>query len=79
LVVPHFLPFKNDEATVFLGIFNAADIFWQPSPDLCQKHKPVSELYGKFLQPHGLVFALTCTVKCRILYRQVCAFPNNVQ
>jgi hypothetical protein len=22
------------EATVFLGTFNAADIFWYPSPDL---------------------------------------------
>ena len=23
------------EATVFLGTFTAADIFWYPSPDLC--------------------------------------------
>ena len=28
---------------------------------------------------HGLVFALTCTVNCGTLYRQVCAFPNSVQ
>ena len=41
-------------------------------PDLCQ-HNPVSELYGQFLQPHVLVFALTCTVNCGTLYRQVCA------
>jgi hypothetical protein len=34
------------------------------------RHNPVSELYGQFLRPHGLVFALTCTVNCRILYRQ---------
>ena len=27
----------------------------------------------------GLVFALTCTVNCGTLYRQVCAFPNHVQ
>jgi hypothetical protein len=26
-----------------------------------------------------LVFALTCSVYCGTLYRQVCAFPNNVQ
>ena len=43
------------------------------------KQNPVSELYGQFLQPHGLVFALTCTVNCGILYRQVCAFPNHGQ
>jgi hypothetical protein len=24
-------------------------------------------------------FALTCTVNCGTLYRQVCAFPNHVQ
>jgi hypothetical protein len=34
---------------------------------------------GQFLQPHGLDFALTWTVNCGTLYRQVCAFPNNVQ
>jgi hypothetical protein len=28
---------------------------------------PVSELYGQFLQPHGLVLALTCTVKCDLI------------
>jgi hypothetical protein len=37
------------------------------------------ELYGQFLWPHGLVFALTCTVNHGTLYRQVCAFPNHVQ
>jgi hypothetical protein len=26
-----------------------------------------------------LVFVLTCTVNCGILYRQVCAFPKHVQ
>ena len=30
------IPFlRMMEATVFLGTFNAADIFWHPSPDLC--------------------------------------------
>jgi hypothetical protein len=43
------------------------------------RHNPVSALYGQFLQPHGLVSALTCTVNCGTLYRQVCAFPNHVQ
>jgi hypothetical protein len=61
------------EDTVFWGTFNAADIFWYPSPDRCLD-TILSELYG-----HGLVFALTCTVNCGTLYRQVCAFPNHVQ
>jgi hypothetical protein len=43
------------------------------------QHIPVSELYGQFLQPHGLVFVLTYTVNYGTLYRQVCAFPNHVQ
>jgi hypothetical protein len=42
-------------------------------------HNPVPELYGQFLQPHGLVFALSSTVNCGTLYRQVCAFPNHAQ
>ena len=29
------LPFKNDGATLFLGTFNAAEMFWCPSQDLC--------------------------------------------
>jgi hypothetical protein len=34
LVVPNFF-YLMMEATVFLGSFNAAEIFWNPSPDLC--------------------------------------------
>ena len=30
------------------------------------------------LGAHGLVLALTCTVNCGTLYRQVCTFPNHV-
>ena len=43
------------------------------------RHNRASELYGQFLRPHGLIVALTCTVNCGTLYRQVCAFPNHVQ
>ena len=83
------MPFTNDLNRSFYpmnnlllqgaktGAFNAAEMFWYPSPDLC--HNPVSELYGQFLPPHGLVLALTCTVNCRTLYRQLCAFPNHAQ
>ena len=35
LVVLNFFHLRMMEATVFLGTFNAADIFWYPSPDLC--------------------------------------------
>ena len=35
LVVPNFFHLRMMEATVFLGIFNAADIVRYPSPDLC--------------------------------------------
>ena len=50
------------EATVFWRTFNAADIFLVPFPRSVPQHNPVSELYGQFLQPHVLVFALTSTV-----------------
>ena len=50
-----------------------------PFPRSVTRNNPVLELYGQFLQPHVLVFALTCTVNCRTLYRQVCAFLNHVQ
>jgi hypothetical protein len=46
LVVPQFFHLRMIEATVFLETFNA-------------QRNPVSELYGQFLPPHGLVFALT--------------------
>ena len=35
LGVPNFFHLRMMEATVSLGTFNAADIFWYPSPDLC--------------------------------------------
>jgi hypothetical protein len=34
LVVPNFFHLRMMEATVFLGTFNAAEMFWYPSPDL---------------------------------------------
>ena len=81
LVVPNFFHLRMMEAAVLLGTFNAADRFWCPSsmPRPMPQHNPVSELYRQFLQPHGLVFALPCTVTSGTLYRQVCAFPNHVQ
>ncbi|KAK6292729.1 hypothetical protein J4Q44_G00373140 [Coregonus suidteri] len=49
--------------------------FFCTLPQICA----LTQLYGQFLRPHGLVFALSCTVNCGTLYRQVCAFPNHVQ
>jgi hypothetical protein len=66
------------EANVFLGTFDARH-FVVPFPRSGPRHNPVSELNGQVLQPRGLVFALTCTVNCGTLYRQMCAFPNHVQ
>ena len=36
------------------------------------RHNPVMELYGQFLRPHGLFFALACTVNFETLNRRVC-------
>ncbi|KAK6327106.1 hypothetical protein J4Q44_G00027510, partial [Coregonus suidteri] len=58
------LPFKNDGGHCVLG-----DL-------LCCKKRLVP--FPRSV-PHSLVFALTCTVNCGTLYRQVCAFPNHVQ
>jgi hypothetical protein len=35
LVVPNFFNVRIMEAIVFLETFNAAEMFWYPSPDLC--------------------------------------------
>ena len=35
LVVQNFFHLRMIEATVFLGNFKPAEIFWYPSPDLC--------------------------------------------
>ena len=65
------LPFKNDGGHCIFG-----DLQWSRNVLV---PFPRSVLYGPFLQPHDLVLALTCTVNCGTLYRQVCAFPNHVQ
>ena len=77
LVVPNYFNLRMMEATVILGTFNTAKMFCDSSPDLCLD--TVLSALGQFLRSHGLVFALTCTVNCGTLYRQVCAFPNHVQ
>ena len=76
LVVPNIFHLRMMEATVFLGTFNAAEMFWYPSPDLTQS---CLGALRKIPSTSWLGVALTCTVSCGTLHRQVCAFPNHVQ
>ena len=68
------LPFKNDGGHSVLGELQCCRTVLVPFPSSVSQHNPASELYAQFLRPHGLVFALTCTANCGILYRQVCTF-----
>ena len=61
-VVPNFIHLIMTEATMFLGTFNAADMFLVAFPRSVSRHNPVSGLYRQFLRPHGLFFSLTGTV-----------------
>ena len=65
------LPFKNDGGHCVLGDLQCCRNDLVPFPRSVPRHHPVSELYGQFLQPHGLIFALTCTVNCGTLNRHV--------
>jgi hypothetical protein len=57
------LPFKNVGCHCVLGDLQCYIMFWGGTlPQIGPQHNPVSELYGHFLRPHGLVSALTCTV-----------------
>ena len=66
------LPFKNDGGHCVLGDLKCCRHCLVSFPRSVPRHKPVSKLYGQFLRPHGLVFALTCTVNCGILYIDRC-------
>ena len=83
LVVQNFFHLRMMAAPVFLGDLQCCIHVLVPFPRSVPWHNPVSELYGQFLWPHGLVFALTCTVNCGTFYIDrcvcVCAFPNNAQ
>ena len=61
LVVPNFFHLRMMEATVFLGTFNAVEIFWYPSPDLYLDTILSRSSYVQYLRLHGLVLSLTCT------------------
>ena len=56
------IPFKVD----VLGDHKCCRNVLVPFPRSVPPHNPVSALYAKFIQPHGLVIDLTCTVNCAI-------------
>ena len=77
LVVPDFFCLRMMEATVLRDLQCCRNLlvpFHRSVPQL----NHVSKFYRQFLHPHGLVFALICTVTCGTLYRQVCVcvFPK---
>ena len=65
-------PFKHYGGHCVLGYLQCCRNVLVPFLRSVPRHNPVYELYGQFLRPHGLVFALTCAVNCG-------AFPNHVQ
>ena len=76
LMVPNFFHLGMMEATV-LGDLQCCRIIFVTFPRSVPWHNSVSELYEQLIRPHCLVFALTCTINCETLNRQVCAFPIN--
>ena len=48
-------PIKSDGGHCVLGDLQCCRHFLVPFPRSVPQHNPVSELYGQFLHPHGLV------------------------
>ena len=65
------LTFKNDGGHCVLVDLQCFRNVLVPFPRSVRRHNAVSELYRQFLRSHGLVVALTCTVNCGTLYKQV--------
>jgi hypothetical protein len=63
-------PFKDDGGHCVLGGLQCCRNCLVPFLRSVPRHNLVLALYGQFLQPHCLVFALTCTVNCGTFYRQ---------
>ena len=79
LVVPNVFHLRMTEATVFLGTFNAAEMFWYLFPDMWLDAILSRCSTDNFFDLMACFFALTCTVNCGTLYRQVWDFSNPVQ
>ena len=78
LVIPNLFHLRMMEATVFLGTFNAVEMFWYPSPDLCLNTiLSRSSTDNSFdLMAWFLLWNVLSAVRP---YRQVLAFPYHVQ
>ena len=64
LVFPNLFHLRMMEATVFLGTFNAAEIFWYPTHDLSLDTILSRSSTVISVNLKSLAFALTCTVNC---------------
>ena len=78
-VIPTFFRLRMMETTVFLGTFNAVDIFWYPSPDLCLYTILFWSSMDNYFDLMTWVLLWHALSTVGPLYRQVFAFPNNVQ
>jgi hypothetical protein len=71
LVVPNFFHWRMMETTVFLGTFNAADIFWYPSPDLCLdtilSRRSTDNSFDLMAWFVNKVYVLSWGIVCRLL------------
>ncbi len=80
---PKRLPFKDYGGHCALRNLKCSRNFFVTLARSVLCHNSVSELFRQFLWPHDSLrskeHALTCTVSCKVLYRQVCGFPNQVQ
>ena len=81
LIGSKLIPFKNVGGHCVLLDLQCCRNVMLPFLRSVPWRNPVSELYRQFLRPHGLVFALTCTVNCGtcVPVCHLCAFPNHVQ
>ncbi len=76
---PKRLPFKDYGGHCALRNLKCSRIFFCNLGQICAL--PQFCLWALQAVPltSWFSFALTCTVSCKVLYRQVCGFPNQVQ
>ncbi len=76
---PKRLPFKDYGGDCALRKLKCSRIFFCNLGQICAL--PQFCLWALQAVPltSWFSFALTCTVSCKVLYRQVCGFPNQVQ
>ena len=71
LVVANFFHLRMMEATVFMGPSMFQKCFGT-LPHICTSTQSCLGALRTIHRPHGLVFAMTCTVNCGTFYSQVC-------